>query len=276
MKKDIRKIIIDETYSSPTRKNYPTNKIVYNHFDKIWSIDLADMIDCKILNNKGFTHIFVIIDMFSIYTWCIPLKNKYGETITKDFSRILSTSKRKPTKIKSDRGAEFYDSIFQNFLKRKKIKQYSRFTDKGPSICERMIKTIRNLLKKPVFEKGNADWLSELLSVTKQYNNTVHNSITMTLNQAIKKVNEKEVYSNLQDKRRKPYSKYILGQLVRTADTKRVFSKRVSTNFSYKLYTKTEIIHDTIPSYRINYLPERHNENLSLFTKLSLEEKKKL
>ena len=32
---------ISEKYSKPPKK-YPTNKIVYNHFDEIWSIDLAD------------------------------------------------------------------------------------------------------------------------------------------------------------------------------------------------------------------------------------------
>ena len=56
---------------------------------------------------------------------------------------------------------------------------------------------MRNLLKKPVFEKGNADWLSELPSVIKQYNNTIHSSIEMTPNQASKKINEKEIYQNL-------------------------------------------------------------------------------
>ena len=45
MKRDLTKIFIDEIYSSPPRKNYPTNKIVHNHIDEIWSIDLADMID---------------------------------------------------------------------------------------------------------------------------------------------------------------------------------------------------------------------------------------
>ena len=54
MKRDITKIFIDEIYSSPPKKNYPTNKIVYNHIDEIWSIDLADMIDDKITNNKGY------------------------------------------------------------------------------------------------------------------------------------------------------------------------------------------------------------------------------
>ena len=56
--------------------------------------------------------------------------------------------------------------------------------------------------------------------------------------------------------------KYIFGQLDRTSDIRRVFNKGDSTNYSYKFYTITEIIHDTIPSYRIDYLPERYNENL--------------
>ena len=98
----------------------------------------------------------------------------------------------------------------------------------------------------------------------------------MTPVQASKKVNEKIVYSNLQDRRRKLNPKYKLGHLVRTADIKNVFSKGDSTNYSYMLYTITEDIHDTIPSYRNNYLPERYNENLLLPTKLYLEENNKV
>ena len=94
----------------------------------------------------------------------------------------------------------------------------------------------------------------------------------MTPNQASKKSNQKLVYNNLKDNREVLKPKFNLGQLVRTADIKRVFSKGDSTNWSYKLYTITEVIHDTIPSYRIDYLPERYNENLLLPTKLSLGE----
>ena len=126
-------------------------------------------------------------------------------------------------------------------------------------------------MKKPIFLAGNADWLSELPSVVKQYNNTIHHSIKMTPIQASKKSNEKIVYNNLKDKRETQKPKFKLGDLVRTADIKKVFSKGDSTNYSYKLYTITEIIHDTIPSYRIDYLPERYNQNLLLPTKLSLE-----
>ena len=148
MKKDLTKIFIDEIYSKPPRKNFPTNKIIYNHIDEIWSIDLADMVDYKVSNNKGYRYIIIVIDNFSKYLWAIPLKNKNSQTITNEFSNIITTSKQKPLKIESDRGKEWYNAIFQNFLKAKNIQHYSRYTDKGPSIAERVIRTVRNLLKK--------------------------------------------------------------------------------------------------------------------------------
>ena len=261
MKRDLTKISIDEIYSKAPKKKHETNKITYNHIDENWSIDLADMIDYKISNNKSFRYIFIIIDNFSKYLRAIPLKNKYSQTITYEFSNVLTTSKRKPLTIESNRVTEFYNSIFQNFLRSKNIQHYSRYTEKGPSIAERVIRTIRNLLKKPMFLAGNADWLSELPTVNKQYNNTIHHSIKKTPLQASKKSNERKDYSNLQDKRRKFDSKLKLGQLVRTADNERVFSKGDGTNHSYIFYTITEIIHDTIPSCRIDYLAERYNEN---------------
>ena len=46
-KKDNIKTFIDEIYSEPPKRNYPTNKVVYNHINEIWSIDLADMVDYK-------------------------------------------------------------------------------------------------------------------------------------------------------------------------------------------------------------------------------------
>ena len=128
-------------------------------------------------------------------------------------------------------------------MKSKNIHHYSRYTDEGPSIAKRVIRTIRNLLKKPVFEKGNADWLSELPSAIKQYNNTIHHSTKMKPIDASKKSNEKIVYSNLQDKRKILNPKYKLGQPVRTADIERVFSKgdskigRINYIQSLKLFT---------------------------------------
>ena len=90
----------------------------------------------------------------------------------------------------------------------------------------------------------------------------------MTAIQASEKPNEKLVYSNLQDRRVRQQPKYKLGQLVRTVDIKRVFSKGDSTNWRYDLHTITEVIHDTFLSYRINYLPERFIEHFNTSYKI--------
>ena len=52
-----------------------------------------------------------------------------------------------------------------------------------------------------MFEKGKANWLSELPSVIKHYKNTLHNSTKKKPIDAFKKANEKEGYSNLEDRR---------------------------------------------------------------------------
>ena len=157
-------------------------------------------------------------------------------------------------------------------MKNKNKQHFSRFTDKGPSVAERVSGTIRNLLKKPVFEKRKSNWTSELPSVDKEYNNTNQHSTKMTPIHASQKSNENVVYSNLQDRRVKQKPKFKLRQLVRTPDIKRVSSKGDKTNCSYILYTITEVIHVTISPYRINFLPEIHNGNQLFPTKLSLEQ----
>ena len=65
-----------------------------------------------------------------------------------------------------------------------------------------------------------------------------------------------------------------MNDLVRTAELKKTFSKSDMTNWSYKLYKITEIINDTIPSYKIENLPERYNESLLKKTELTLKENK--
>ena len=45
MKRDSTKLFVDERYGKPPKKNYETKKIVYDHSDEIWSIDLVEMSD---------------------------------------------------------------------------------------------------------------------------------------------------------------------------------------------------------------------------------------
>ena len=163
----------------------------------------------------------IFVKIYGVYL----LKLKKSQTITEKFSKNLTTSKRSPIKLESDQGAEFYNSTFPNSLRRINNHHYSRSTDKGPSIARRVIRTVRILLKKPVFLAGNANLVSELPSVINKYHNTIHHSNKKTPIESSKKLIEKVVYNNLKDDREKQQPKYKLGHLIRTTDIKRVFSK---------------------------------------------------
>ena len=268
------KIFINEIYSKGPKKNYGTNKTDVFFIDDIWSLDILDLKDYGPENNRGYRYVLVIIDNFSKYGWTIPLKNKNAQTIKDSFENILISSKRKPNLIESDRGKEFYNNIFQSLLNNNNIKLYSRNTHLGAVFAERFKKSIRDLLKKIVFEHGDANWIDVLPTITKQYNNRLHSSTKLSPKDASLKKNEGLVYKNLLDKRKKIKPKFQINDLVRTADLKRTFSKGDTTNWSYKLYKITGIIDDTIPSYRLDNLPERYNRSLLKKTNLTMKENK--
>ena len=94
----------------------------------------------------------------------------------------------------------------------------------------------------------------------------------MTPIQASLKKIEGFVYKNIPEKPKEITPKFQVTDLVRTADLKKTFSKSDATNWSNKLYKITEIIYDTIPSYRIDNLLERCNESLLQKTELTLKE----
>ena len=266
------KIFINEIYSKPPKKNYPTNKTDDYHVDDIWSLDILDFKDYGPENNRGYRYVLVVIDNFSKLGWTIPLKNKNAQTLKDSFENVLLSSKRQPNLIETDDGSEFINKIFTNLINTKKIKRYSRNTALGAVFAERFNRTIRDLLKKPVFEKGDGNWIDVLPKITKQYNNRVHSSTKLSPIQASLKKNEGYVYKNILDKRKKIKPKFQVNDLVRTADLKRTFSKGDTTNWSYKLYKNTEIINDTIPSYPLDNLKEKYNEAFLKKTELTMKE----
>ena len=266
------KIFINEIYSKPPKKYCPTNKTDVYYIDDIWRLDILDLKDYGPKNNRGYRYVLVVIDNFSKFGWTIPLKNKNAQTIKDSFENILTNSKRKPNLIESDRGKEFYNNIFQEFLNKNDIKLYSRNSSYGAVFAERFNRTIRDLLKKIIFEQGDAKWIDVLPTITKQYSNRIHTSTKLSPKDASLKKNEGFVYNNLLDKRKKIKPKFQINDLVRTADSERTFSKGDTTNWSYKLYKITEIVNDTIPSYKIDNLKERYNESLLKKTDLTMKE----
>ena len=110
----------------------------------------------------------------------------------------------------------------------------------GSVFAERFIETIRNLLKRHVFERGDANWIDILPTIMKQYNNRLHSSTNATPIHASLKKNEGFVYRILSHKRKEVKPKFQVNDLVGTADINKTFPKGGTTNWSYKLYKTTE------------------------------------
>ena len=142
-------------------------------------------------------------------------------------------SERKTNLFESDRGKEFKNKIFHKIFNYNNIKLYSRNSSFGAVFAERFNRTIRGLLKRPVFENSDVNWIDVLQSITKQYINRVHTSTKLTPIQASLKKNESYVYKKLSDKRKKIKPKFQVNDLVRASDLKRTFSKRDTTKLVF-------------------------------------------
>ena len=79
----------------------------------------------------------------------------------------MISSKRSPNLLEGDRDKGFYNNIFQDFLHKNNIKLYSRNSSYGAVFAERFNRTVRDLLKRPVFEKGDGNWIDVLPKITK-------------------------------------------------------------------------------------------------------------
>ena len=104
------------------RKNFPRRKILVNHIDEIFAADLVEMQKFAKLN-KGFRYLLTCIDIFSKYSWVIPLKDKKGINVKNALEKIFK--QRIPKFLWTDRGKEFYNKQVQDLLNEYNIKLYS-------------------------------------------------------------------------------------------------------------------------------------------------------
>ena len=86
--------------------------------DSIWGADLADT---QLISKfyKGFRFLLCVIDIYSKFTWVIPLKDKKGITITNAFHKSLKEPNRKSNKIWIDEDSKFYNRSIKSWLKKK-------------------------------------------------------------------------------------------------------------------------------------------------------------
>ena len=80
------------------------------------------------------------------------------------------SSNRKPISIETGRRKKKNNIKLQNFFKNTNIKHFSRNKSLGAVFAGRFNRTNRDLLERPVFEKGDSNWIDILSTTTKQIN----------------------------------------------------------------------------------------------------------
>ena len=126
--------------------------------------------------NKGNKYLLCATDLFSKYTWVIPIKDKKGTSIVNAFQKIISKG-IKPNKIWVDQGSEFYNNSFKDFLKINNIEMYSTYNEGKHVVAERFIRTLKNKIFKHMTAISKNVHFDVLDDIVEKYNNTVHRTI---------------------------------------------------------------------------------------------------
>lgn len=215
--------------------------------DEQWEADLCDMSSVA-PHNKDVRYILTVIDVLSKFAWTQPVLTKTGSVVKKAFSDILARSSRKPKRLHTDKGSEFYNRQFSSYLKLKKIDHFSRQSVNKACTAERFNRTLKSLIYKHFTSTGQFEWLNTLEKLTRVYNTRYHRSIKMAPVKAVKGLTPlllKNVYgktcSGLKNR------KFDIGDFVRISKVKQRFEKGYLPSFSEEVF-KVAAIHRGQPT----------------------------
>ena len=246
-----------EELHRPIKRKFKKRRVFVSGIDKIWAADLADMSNKKLIKeNDGYNFLLHVIDTFSKYGWIIPLKDKSAKSMIEAFKSILKEG-RKPEKLWTDKGREFYSDDFKDLFKSYLIELYSTENEEKSSIVERWIRTMKEKIWKYFTDSRTIRYIDVLPDLLEDYNNTVHSSTEFTPIDASKKKNEFAVWKNLYPDRHKISRltpKFSVGDRVRITKKKTTFEKGYTSRWREEIFTIKEI-RDTNPiTYKLEDL----------------------
>ena len=152
-----------------------------------------------------------------------------------------------------DRGSEFYNKTFKSLLKEYETKLYSTYSDLKAVFIERFNRTLLHIINKPMFINGDGNWVNILNDAVVIYNN-IHSTINMTPVDASNNPDKvKHTFSFKNNKGKPGYAqpKLKVGDYVRNADKRNIFSKGYTSNWNRELFRVNEVLKTQPPTYKI-------------------------
>ena len=232
-------------------RHYKRNRVIVGGIDELWQMDLADM-QSHAAENDGYRYLLVCIDVFSKYVWVIPLKTKTGPDLVMAFKKILESG-RKPQKIQTDEGTEFFNKHFKDLMKAEEIQLYNTYNETKASVVERVIRTLKTRMWRYFTPKRTRRYIDVLQDLVDSYNKSKHRSIQKKpIN--VTQENEREVWHTLygEPEKKGPVKyKFEIGDQVRISKMKRTFEKGYLPNFSKEIFTVSQQIPRDPPVYKL-------------------------
>ena len=228
------------TLHKPIRRRFKRNRVIVGRIDQQWQMDLADMQSMQKFNNS-YRYLLVCINVFSKYAWVVPLENKTSLSLVEAFKTILASG-RKPEKIITDQGTEFFNKHFKALLKDEDIELYNTYNETKASVVERLIRTLKTRMWRYFTAKKTMRYIDTLPDLVYLYNHTIHRSIKRKPVDVTAK-NKKQVWHTLyanHDEVKHPKYKFKIGDQVRISKIKRTFDKGYLPNFSKEIFTMSK------------------------------------
>ena len=239
------------TLHKPVRRRYSTNPTVALGIDHQWAADLADMKNLS-KYNKGYKYLLTVVDVLSKYAWVVPLKNKTGAEQKRGFASIVEEG-RKPVQLQTDKGSEFYNKTFQDYLKEQDIHHFSTQSDTKAAVVERFNRTLKDRLYRVLTANNTLSYLELLPQLVESYNGSIHRSIQMPP-EDVTVYNDWKVWKRLYGKqlnRKKTKHKLNAGDKVRLSKVRRTFKKGYLPGWTEEIFVVARQLDTPTPSYKI-------------------------
>jgi len=235
----------------PVRRRFNQyRQIVAKKIDDVWVTDLIFFDSIK-RQNRGFSILMLVQDVLSSYVISIfPLKSKKSLDVSKAFRQIFETTGRRPEKLFSDLGTEYYGNTTQNTLKEFNVQLYSVSTPRKSSIAEHLAKMVKSILGRYMTAQQKFTYVDILEDVRMSLNDR-YNSVIKTSASAVTKKNQQEIferkYKNIKSKSK---YKFAVGDFCRIV-TSNMFRKVSRHSVSRLRFKVLKILPTTIHTYQI-------------------------
>jgi hypothetical protein len=196
--------------------------------------------------NKGYCYILTVVDVFSRRAWAQPLKTKTGRELVRAFEKIFKIAPP-PTHLQTDRGKEFENNVFQNFLRANGVNFFTVTSSVKASLVERLNRTIKTRMFRYFTHQGSHQWVRILPQLMESYNLSAHRSLPkgMSPREASLPQNHRRVWLHQEDDGSKKTHSNILsvGDEVRISKYKGTFQKGYVANWSEETFFIDSVDH---------------------------------